>query len=423
MAITLRHDAASFGGSRGGGSNRGRKYDLAIQQQQLAQNNANRAQDRMFQFGMQERGAMLRDLGNQQQARRQEDIMRLDAGLREEGRVADFDRNVQQTRINRDEDRMDRAQGRMFDRDEWDRRRGLNMDDEATARNRLARINRATQRGDLEFGIENGEFDDRTAKSLRETFDAEEAIVSSNEMDDVQKDEALAKIMARRLRLAQNRIDRQTRPPQNAREAFDANPDMYKEYLGMAQQQAMQNYKLGTEAYEADPENNPLPTPPTFESTLNLAGEMWDARQRFGMQQQAIPPIGQGGSPAQPAPPVSQAQPQVDPPTSPPTAEVSRELPKAPQLDWDTAIASKPNEIDRVRLRRAKAYVDQASPEIKNAVEILLSTSSSREDKVKATKVLRIDNNISLADIMETPEPNTTNSSTKEDRRWTAGIK
>ena len=51
MAITLRHDVVGFGAKGDNGSQRKFGQNLVLQQQQMTQENMQRAQDRVFELG------------------------------------------------------------------------------------------------------------------------------------------------------------------------------------------------------------------------------------------------------------------------------------------------------------------------------------------------------------------------------------
>ena len=236
MAIRVQHQGAGAGSGVNTDSNFKRKYDYQIKQQE-------KLQDRMFQVGMQDRSAAMRrqemiignNLQDNQRRQAREDAQidlkerrEFDAKLRGEERqnkLADIENN---RAFNMEQ------QDRQFEMQQFNRQQG--MDDEQSARARLDRINRATSRGAIKAGFEMGEYDGPTQRLLQDTLDQEDVILSTK-LEDDEREEAMAQLMARRVMLMQRKQDKVVEPPRPipVQEAFQ-DPKVAQQYLTFAQQ-------------------------------------------------------------------------------------------------------------------------------------------------------------------------------------------
>lgn len=382
MAIRVQHQGAGAGAGIDDGFKR--KYDMRMKQQE-------KVQDRMFQVGLQNRNVALQrenmiigdNLQNNQRRIARQDAqadLQQQQEFQAERDAANFDRQKNMRRVAAVQDRLDRQQQADLGREEWNRRRNVTAEEARLEQDRMARLNRAIQRSDLETGIELGEFDDNTAKKLKETFDIEERIMSDEQMDASQRDEALAKLNARRLRISQNRRDSVSTPqPANARQAFDMNPELEDKLTQQAMEQLKTQYTMQKEAHEIDP-SKPLPAIPTYDDALNMAGQMWDQRQKFGQQQTA------GAPGTQPVPP--SAVPPVAPNAGqPPAPDYSMFDKPGPVIDWKKMQADSPaNEEMMSNLQR---HFTGLPPQLQNAVGYAIQPGVDPQGKMMANTYLR----------------------------------
>lgn len=382
MAIRVQHQGAGAGAGIDDGFKR--KYDMRMRQQE-------KVQDRMFQVGLQNRNVALQRenmvIGDNLQAnQRRQARQDAQADLQQqqefqaERDAANFDRQKNMRRVAAVQDRLDRQQQADLGREEWNRRRNVTAEENRLEQDRIMRLNRAMQRSDLETGMELGEFDEITSKKLKETFAAEDEILSNEQMDPTQRDEALAKLNARRLRISQNRRDSVSMPqPATARQAFDMNPDLEDRLTKQAMEQLQSQYKMQAEAHELDP-TKPAPAIPTYEDALNMAGQMWDQRQKFGQQPaaQGQMPGGAGLNGMPPGAPPATGQsppPAAQVPQDPAARWSSMGMPPLPDPEWGKMISKSPAmEEDLTNLQ---FHTSSLPPEIKNAFNYAMQPVNS----------------------------------------------
>lgn len=106
MAITLRHDAAAVGVDSTGSGKPGRKFGetLVLQQQQMAQDNLQRSQDRLFEIGRMHLGNQLQVARDNRMVQADKDLLkvRLDAQNEQFLKQREFDKQDMDAAIQRD---------------------------------------------------------------------------------------------------------------------------------------------------------------------------------------------------------------------------------------------------------------------------------------------------------------------------------
>lgn len=193
MAIRFDHQAAAVGG---GGSSRGsgRKYglqqlgaNLVLQQGQQKYDGQQRNLDRLYTIGQQREQNQFQLIRDERQAKFDKKTQKRGFKLDQRGKQADFEREQEEQ--------------------EKLRRQGI-LDD---ARAQSGRF--------ILDAIENGEFDDVTARELKQNLIAEAEILGNPNLDATQRAEAMQKIRARRSVLLSNRKPKE--PPPTPQEEFD----------------------------------------------------------------------------------------------------------------------------------------------------------------------------------------------------------
>lgn len=164
MGIRLEHQGAGAGAGIDLVSQQKRKYDLLRQQQE-------KQQDRMFDIGMQNREAMMR----QQQDREQAD--------------------VRQNWINAANERQDMN---------WARDQKAITDQ----RNAVAAADRARKTGAIKSSIEIGDYDPKDAAKLQGFLDYQDQIIADPKTNDAQKEDALAQLDGMMAPYIERKLDR-----------------------------------------------------------------------------------------------------------------------------------------------------------------------------------------------------------------------
>lgn len=419
MGIRLRHDAAALGtggGRGGGGGSSQRKYgqSLVLQQQQ----NAQRMQDRMFD----NMSAVRNELWarNRDATRIQADRDRVELNAELQGKNIDKEAELREIGKQKDEVRAKAARDEQWERQKelLDRQNQQWMDQTQTKfrmeneqfegryefqerkkQEELLRQEAVEARVDrdnvIREAIKENRFSPAVAKELNASFDYEADILSDKKMNPVQQQEALDQLRSqRRLLAASQMFNNVQRGPMSAREAFDKDPELEQQFLEMSKE-------IATLRGET----------PTYEELLKSAGDMYETRLRFGMQQG-----GQGGMDAggqqQPANPWAQVAGapqggQEAGPTSqylyPAEAIKASGLAPAPQVDWNAKIGSVSDDL-KPKYQGMVEFRQRQAPDVQNAIDTLFADVAP-EQREMAVDYLE-DRGIRITDIMNQAKGN-----------------
>lgn len=413
MGIRLKHDAAALGtgGGRGGGDGSSqRKYgqSLVLQQQQ----NAQRMQDRMFDNMSAVRNEMWaqnRDATRIQadrdrvklNAELQRENMGKEAELREIGKQKDEVRAkaARDEQWERQKELLDRQNQQWMDqtqtkfRMENEQFEGRYEFQERKKQEELLRQEAVAARVDrdnvIREAIKENRFSPAVAKELNASFDYEADILSDKKMNPVQQQEALDQLRSqRRLLAASQMFNNVQRGPMSAREAFDKDPELEQQFLEMSKE-------IATLRGET----------PTYEELLKSAGDMYETRLRFGMQQGGMDAGGQ----QQPANPWAQAagapQGGQAAAANPVEAIKASGLAPAPQVDWNAKIGSVADDL-KPKYQGVAAFRQQQAPDVQNAIDTIFADVTP-EQREMAVDYLE-DRGIRITDIMKRGKPNET---------------
>lgn len=368
MGIRLKHDAAALGtgGGRGGGDGSSqRKYGqaLVMQQQEANRRMQERQQDAMLAYGRERRGVV--DDWNR---RAEEDVrarqrfqMATDARREENQRMLDARRDDQAIDH---KNRMEViGQGQDFQR--------RMMEDEIARsdkeRRDQARLASAMAKGEIEQAIADGEFDEATARKLQQTFIDELAIIDDTYPDETQRDEALAQLRARRLRMAQNRKSLQANTPnqpQSALDAFNQNQEIEDRFMDLAREELAAGSDDGK--------------PPVYDDIFKRAQEIYDTRYKAaggaggGQQQPSGAPAARQQGGAEQTAASGQASAQQ---AAAPRKWEEMEMPDVPPIDWKRAIENSPAKEES--FSNMAFHYGNMEPDIQKAVNYAIGEANA----------------------------------------------
>jgi len=329
MAIRVKHEAAGIPASGGAGSPQ-RKYgqDLVMQQRKYDLDTKQRMQDNQFDMAKTWQNNAFQAQRDQQAA--VNDASRFNAGLAHREKLF--------------------GEERKFQMEDMENARQRAMMDEA----------RKMETGFLMDAIENGEFDDITAREIQQSLMKEAEALANKGLDAAQRAEVLNQIKAERLRLTQKR--RPKPPPPTAGDRFNQArhvDDQGREWMEdpkggwtmvPPKEQELPPPTSGREALARDEKlrekwvnrakEGMVMEPgvaPDYEKINDRAEQLWEADQKRYGAQPAAPqgPTGQAGpmNPSTaPAPMPSSPPPPAGTPMNPATAP----MPGAPVIQQPT---------------------------------------------------------------------------------------
>lgn len=399
MGIVFRHDAAAVALPS---NNANRKYgqQLVLQQQRQKYQAQQAGYERMFQLGrdsLQNRAQFVRDM-------RMIDADKEAAAAQREAQAARDDKMIQA-----DKDQI--AARTQAEQQQFMRRRQLALQDQAFE----------TRGNDIRQSIQNKEFDPDTARRLQANLQAE-ADLQGSAFDDPQRIEGMQKIQKERESLLQKRLpvkteqqmfdegivtDSQTgmRYRRNGRGEYEplpgANqPRTAQEFYTQNPEQKKKDFAAATKALESSmgPGSEQEVTPEMaweyMQDQFNK-GQKLDSLISGGSQSQGTPLPAQAVlAPQQPPADTMSANPWkdiVNPATASPPPAASQSSPLLTSVSTPDfgKLAQRDKGSDLTELQHMKDIYDGLPPQAQQAMNVILSDSTSGEQKAAANRALK----------------------------------
>ena len=365
MAIRVEHQGAGAGAGIDLVANKKRKYDLQLKQQE-------KQQDRMFQVGMQNRGAMMQRenmiIGNNLQ-----DNQRRQAG--EEAQAALKEKREFDAKL-RGQDRQnqlaDIENARVFNMEQQDRQFQMQQEAEQNRR-RFALQDRANAMrvDNLNKAVANNEFTPQATAMLQERLDKEMELLTKDpeelEIDATQREEALWKLR-NEMRIISIHGRRPPEAPQEqqvptAQQAFQ-DPANRKSYTELATQ------ILGSG-------DNPQPI--TAEAVAATATDLYNRFSGVGQQAQQGQQMQGAAAGQMQGQPAAQGQ-SVNP--------MSQPLPKDLTFNWQKTMEAASSDESKENLTQAYRGMQNLPQEARNAFSLFVNPAVDQETRSLAGQIL-----------------------------------